>query len=49
MGVIASWGTKKFEVNPKKIYPFRDFSPPTPEDGNWSRSHAALIFWLLQV
>ena len=26
MGVIASWGTKKFEVNPKKIYPFRDFS-----------------------
>ena len=26
MGVIASWGPKKFEVNPKKIYPFRDFS-----------------------
>lgn len=26
MGVIASWGIKKFEINPQKIYPFSDFS-----------------------
>ncbi|MEI3522831.1 MAG: hypothetical protein V8Q36_01225 [Anaerotignum sp.] len=26
MGVIASWGTKKFETTTKKIYPLSDFS-----------------------
>lgn len=68
MGVIASWGSKKFEVNPKKIYPFRDFSTgfklktdanadtsgtsPTNTRGRELEqitSHAALIFWRLQV
>lgn len=26
MGVIASWGSKKFEVTTNRIYPFNDFS-----------------------
>ncbi len=26
MGVIATWGNKKFEVTPNRIYPFNDFA-----------------------
>lgn len=26
MGIIATWGNKKFEVTPNRIYPFNDFT-----------------------